>query len=84
MKRSAIYKRAALLINSGFSRYACTAVSKAEGSHPDVLYDFEFYFKPELVSVMHPWFGNNRNARNQELRMTALLLMAEIARSEYE
>lgn len=84
MKRSAVYQRAAWLIEKNYERFACNAIVEAKGRHFDTPAEREFaeYFKPLNRSIDRPWFGQPSIEQNRDHRVIALCLMAAIAESE--
>ena len=80
-----IYRKAAEIIASGESVFACVAIiylSKSQEYPPPEVLSFTEYFKPEIISDDISWFGDWLDKENQLARSLALLFMAEIEKEQ--
>jgi hypothetical protein len=77
-----VYEKAAELIELGEKDFARSAVIQSDNYKREHYLAFKELFSPYDEDTVVVWFGDywKQNCRNE--RVTALLLMAEIARTE--
>lgn len=73
-----VYLKAAKLIHKGARGYCCNAINEVSFNINTPCDLFIEYFKPEETDPSSSWFGLDKDNRAE--RITALLLMAEIAK----
>lgn len=87
-KKGDVYRKAAELLaeeERPLFFFSCVNIMKSTDDfsqanpHVDL---YAEYFKPEDVGKVQPWFGDVQDAGAKDVRLTALLLMAEIADDE--